>query len=430
MRLLGFMACWLIFTPALLLSAEVRVEMTKACAVPTKWEVAPYRIAFVAHEYRLLEPWGDHETGTRVRVFHRCLSEGRPLKTPGPKDVGKTFHLRLQARKMHEKTLKSQYVRDNLGLNEDVPYYVAVRLMPVAGLNGRFDHGSSLSDKIVELALLWDEIEVIAIGDSRTEAGIMPSILADHGFNLATPSAGIPSIVTLGEKYGMEPPGLKVLVLGLSPRMFSAHWSDGAIDTLRSSPAYRRDEEIGVSRAIEQFQQMDAGSISAWRKQRAFPYSTRGFLDYSAKRSAPSQFAEPDEVRRLIILAKAKPDFEFAADRLEQLRDFVDLAVDRDVLVLAFLQPVYPPFWDSGLTDNDGTGIPDHALLARKLLSLSPDRRYRFVDANSWAANQLEARHFNDADHLSKLGAAVLSRKLRSDLVNLILDQRDAGDPN
>lgn len=402
------------------LVAEVRVKLVAASKIPTKWEVAPYREAWVAQEYELLEAFGDLKAGAKIRILHHCLASGQELPCPGPKQIGRELQFRLEPAEKHAERMKNQFRRDNLDFDPDAVYFVAIGKAPAGESQDRFDYGSSLSDKIVDFAAHWHTLQIVAIGDSRTEAAIMPEILGDEAFNLATPSAGIITLTTIGRNYALPMPDIRVLVIGLSDRMFSANWDDGANESLHGSPAYKRDQTIGVAESMRELRELSPETIEKWREGRAFPYSKRGFLDYDDRQPSVKTFADPKTLPRLIELARQKPKFEFAPERLEMLSEFVAEALEQEVLVLAFLQPVYPGYREAGLTDDDGTTLEDHEALARQLQGLSSKERYHFVDSNKWAAKHFNASHFSDADHLSEAGARIFSKELRREIVEMI----------
>lgn len=242
--------------PATAYSQPLMVEATLArvSKAPKLADIAPYREALVIYEYRVDKVLlGPVSAGT-IRVAHWGIYDRLDQAVLNDQPGQKRNFLALLPYHRAGATVEQAKTSDTLEVDLDVPYYfdLGQRLVGTAGLqqdNARpWDYGTSWSEKMGWFFPVHGQLRLVAVGDSRTEAGIdarrffQPENLRHPvAFNLAVGSAGMDSVELQIREYALRLPKLEWIVWGLSPRIFNRRWNDVMKDRLINSPGYRYD---------------------------------------------------------------------------------------------------------------------------------------------------------------------------------------------
>ncbi len=278
----------------------------------------------------------------------------------------------------------------------------------------------TLSDKMRYFRLLREQIEVVVLGDSRTDAGVDPSALLQNGnveipksFNLATGSCGLRLNALLTEEYLVHLPRLRWVVYGISPRIFNEAFHDGRADQIVESPGYYYDRKFDalvwepIPATPIRVSDLDSASVTAWGWIGDQTPPPEKWVWYN-------NFTDPNVVEQQIELAtRPRKAFAIGPEKWERFLSIVELLTGRGVRVLAFIPPMHRYVADLPVADDDGTSDSGYWELVRRMESMDREQTgFFFVDVHRDGRNPFEDEHFFNFDHLNGEGAKKLTRFL------------------
>jgi len=402
--------------PAVVITTDAPLAVSATLAAksttPTLTDIAPYRETLVFYEYKIDRVIKGELEAKLVRVAHWGLRNAIRQPVTGMA-TGSRFEV-LELVPLGEASDEVQQARewDTLKPNNAVPCYfdLAQRIVKAPDSGSRFDYDCVLSEKMKTFFALQGQLRAVAIGDSRTNAGIDPVYLLGgtnrmfpEAYNLALNSAGIASTRLLVDEYLLNLPRLKWVAFGTSFRIFNAKWVDTKFERLEKSPgrAYDREhkEEIWTHRKSSGVRPEKDGKRTLW-----------GFADFGAfTNDWRGKFWDPTVKERLRALVQ-EPNWEFDEARWKAFVEVVEKLDARGINLLCFTPPVHRFIADQPCTDEDGTPRAAYDDIVRRMKKLAGKyKRFHFVDVDNNGKNEFEDVDFANFDHLNATGAKRLT---------------------
>ena len=400
----------------------VEATLVRVSKAPKLADIAPYREALVIYEYRVDKVVLGPVSAGNIRVAHWGIYDRLDQAVLNDQPGQKRNSLALLPFDRAGATVEQAKTSDTLEVDLDVPYYfdLGQRLVGKAGLqqdNARpWDYGTSWSEKMGWFFPVHGQLRLVAVGDSRTMAGIdarrffQPENLRHPvAFNLAIGSAGTDMVELQTREYALRLPRLEWIVWGLSPRVFNRRWNDVMKDRLINSPGYRYDRDnpelvwkkdsAGMVMPVPR--PVAAGDSVAWGFKEVPPAG-----DWSGDFKALGARARIQGVLQ-------KPNFEYAEDRMQRFAGLLRDLEARNIRVLGFIPPQHYFTKGQPCTDDDGTTREGYDRIVTALNELARRQpNFLFLDIDRKGENDFQDEDFANFDHLSGKGAAKLARML------------------
>jgi len=264
---------------------------------------------------------------------------------------------------------------------------------------------------------LIDQLQIVAIGDSRTQKGIDPKYFLGEenqkyplAITFGSCAKGMGAVQLLCEDYFAHGRKMKWVIYGLSPRMLNRYYrSGGWDDNVKECDIYYTDKNAWaaipkVTRMIP-FSEVDIDEGSQW-----------GFD--GNERIKKDLLTDEDERRNALRELQGKGRYEFDLKRLAMLESSIKILGENGVNMLAFSPPMHPISAGQPCTDDDGTNREGYDEYVTRLNAL--DKKYPnfyFLDVNKKGEHGFEHECFSDFDHLTIRGAKKLSIMLNDLMV-------------
>lgn len=255
--------------------------------------------------------------------------------------------------------------------------------------------------------LVKDRVEIAAIGSSRIKAGILPELFGrGKGFNFGI-SGGEPVMDRrILEDYVLpHAPKLKVVVMSLMPGWLFNHRGDLVWDRVIASDGHRYDQHHGFWASG-----LPEGFLEHVRRRKwtASPqYDSLGGTEIPRGKwgSVAGYVAPPVE------------DFESPVfkDNWADLEAMVDSCSVRGIHLVLVNFPQAPVYATSPAMGKYGPTLPTWKVLQARLRALEAAKPFlHFYDANLDGAHDYPDSAAVNADHLSVVGARIITRRLDS----------------
>jgi hypothetical protein len=262
-----------------------------------------------------------------------------------------------------------------------------------------------IEDKLPRFKKLWGQLEIVAIGDSRTECGIEPEFFSDPrnaetpiAFNMAITSSGIFTYRMMTDTYLLKTPKLKWVVWGVETRNFNQYWGE-ATDLIVADTAWYKADKKGAG---------PAPTVSPVKKDQLTKTRRTTLLGQNGQKQLPVTDAAW-QAQQLNDLPPAR--FKFSDARWAAFESIVKTLNDKNIKVIIYLPPIHHLIDKAQVTDDDGTGKTDYDDIVKRLQAL--EARYPnvwFRDLYKKGDNEFKDDDYCNLDHLSKSGAEKLTK--------------------
>jgi len=313
------------------------------------------------------------------------------------------------------------------------------------------DHYHTLyySLKFQQFDRIKNQLETIAVGDSRTRHGVDPELFNGQSdkssvtaFNFAPASSGVEFTDLLVHEYFSDLPRLRTIVWGISPRIFNRYWQDPVHELFLKSRGYCSDHpaankghsKTGMKAALDLGAHRVMSKLSAafahrsklksifldgltgdrtrahFHAEPAIGISKWGFMEFPESRTI--DVAVHNEVEK-ILESLESGRFELDETRLQKFRELVAFLGQSRIRLVCFVPPMHDSLMRSPAADADGTPNDDYDKLMSMLKSLEKEfGNYRFLDLHKGGNNGFTDREYADFDHLNHVGSRRLSRTI------------------
>ena len=426
-----------IITAAILLccvlpiKSEVVVSATllEKSELPSEEELGVYLDGLVNYLYEVKQVHEGEMESERILVSHYGIYDDVEQEVVDWKE-GETVKLKLLP---FDKAsgIQELYVSDRWDLDFELLRYFQTdqRLRRNLPPDSRFDYGDKAkSQKIATLVGLRNQLRAVAVGDSLVARGIASGVLypAESHFTALAHNAGVyatrmPWMRFLSHEYlatGM--PDMETVILGVNPRIFlEDYFKPGIGGEAFGSTGHLKDQELA-----------EKGWPMVWERvpssgERLLPngYETRipGGVGQLEKKPTDQRTLRENVGERL---RKAYgPDFELEEDSFviseEAQKAFEEMLSELEndgIEVLAFIPPMNPMIAEFGeILDEYGTTGDGYDQIVSYLEGLEERfDNFDFEDTNNQLEHFLAWNHFRDTEHLTDLGAAMLTAHLEN----------------
>ncbi len=389
----------------------LEVELQAKSPTPDIRQVRPYREALVVYAYRVRRVRSGTFEDDSVRVAHYGLYDARRQRVVDRK-VGQRARLTLRPLAQLP-WLADVCISDTLDIDDDATLYMDVgqRLERSKPPSKRYDYRNGLSERMGAFLALRHQLRLVAMGDSRAEAGIDAKRMCGPdnrvtpvAYNLALASSGLDTIEWVTRDYLVRMPRLEWLVVGLSPRMLNRHWSEGSLGRDgRGSRGARYDrehtDELWGKGGCRMLTAEQVGAMRGGIRWDARPWGWNG---------GKSGKANAARVRKQL---SRRERYEHDAWRWAQLRGIIHALGRRGVKVMLFTPPIHPVSRETNMVDDDGTSHEAYGDFVKRVKALEQRHPNLFFhDINRGGRHGIKAEGFGDMDHLNAEGAAALTR--------------------
>lgn len=155
---------------------RIEAELLAKSTSPTFADIAPYRDALVFYEYHIQRPIKGRFKGERVHVAHWGIYDKQPQAILEV-EIGQRRALAL--RPLHQfRQLESIYTSDTLDLNPEIPLHhdIGQQILQNQSVVERYDYNCALFDTMPAFWLLKDQLNLVVLGDSRGEKGVLAKL--------------------------------------------------------------------------------------------------------------------------------------------------------------------------------------------------------------------------------------------------------------
>lgn len=385
----------------------LKAKLVEKTPVPSVEDIAPYDEALVLYEWKVVSIDSGALDAGRIGVYHWGFFDAIPQDL-GSWRVGRTRDLTLGSWAAR-RDLHSVYKVEPDDPDLDLPVFMDEgqtirRGNPDRGR--RYDYGGrgGVSDRMTDVIHLRHVLKMVAFGDSRAKAGIMPQCFyaeeierSPVAYNMAYDSTGISSLEELTREYLVRLPELECVIWNFSPRMLNKKWHEREIK-IKGSPGntYDRAHADDLWDAPDQAFRLRPEQID-WQ-------------------SAPFGW-EPRESRTLggkFPKVENPEGFTFDSKDWGRLKDVAHLLAERGIHFIIFTPPIaiHPA---RGAVDNDGTPRAEHMRDLRRLRELADAYpTVHFYDIHRSGGHDFQREHFRNTDHVNAAGAEKLSRMLET----------------
>ncbi|MFT5471361.1 MAG: hypothetical protein ACI8UO_006495, partial [Verrucomicrobiales bacterium] len=336
----------------------------------------------------------------RVQVAHYVLYDRIPQSYPDK--IGTFFELQI-APATAIKDFKTYQIIDKLDFDPDaIEQWVDVSQKLIRKPLGNFP-SLVAQDKV---SLFWQKrgvIKTVILGDSRSDQGVLPSLLGTSNptFNFAMGGSRYETTLIVFENYLPEAPELEVIIVGLSPRYFEMGSLDGHGARWREAPSILPLTSDG------------AVDIPSPGLATLAIYNPWGELHSNANASTKPVF---DLSWRLKVKRALSNSTHFRIDqaKLDALERMIDTCKRRGIRLYGFTPPAHP-ITSETIAANDGIGRATYSDLVRRLelLADGSDGVFHIRDIDQAGSSGYPESHFMDLDHLNPDGAKRLTNELR-----------------
>lgn len=148
--------------------------------------------------------------------------------------------------------LERLYTSDTLALNPDLPLYhdAGQKILKNRSVEERYDYDSIFSEKMPVFWRLKNQLKLVALGDSRGEAGIQAEMFYGEenrktpvAYNLAISGGLLEFQEIVVDKYLLKLPNLAWIVYQMSPRAVNRYFEHSADRRLLRSPGFAFDSK-------------------------------------------------------------------------------------------------------------------------------------------------------------------------------------------
>jgi len=393
----------------------VRVELRRleSSAVPSPSQVLPYEEALVFHSYQVLKVLHGELPDTQIQLGHWAVVDGeaQPISNE-PDQVVRADILSIKRVPGADDLYQSNDLTDF-----DSPQFIELppASQPVAS-GFRNHYGGSISKQMTLYWELRNQLELVAIGNSRTGVGVLtqhffPTVngVTPIALNLSPPGSNL-ELQTLLIKDYIEPlPRLRWLVWGICPRYFNHHRRENdRLELFTESHGRQYDldhwDELWPVRIqnelihVADLADLKLSHVDSWG---ATPREDGFSPDLTGDGRA--KFLNFFDIVR----------FSWDQDQWDSLEERVAALHQRDIKVLLFTPPTHPLAMEGRASDPDGSGREHEADVVNKLRALA-DRldNVWFEDVHQAGHHGLENEDFSDAGHLDQSGAEKLTARL------------------
>ena len=262
-----------------------------------------------------------------------------------------------------------------------------------------------MDEKVQKFTKICGEVTVATIGDSRVDQGGLPSKINEiagfegKAFNFAIAGTRLPYSMVVLRDYLMEATELKIVIIGLSPRMFNVGEHQRAATSLLSSNAYAEF--------------MASKPICGAKKSRSDSIITNGVYDEFGELKEPVNAPENFDLGFKLKVKRALSSskyYEIDESKIQLLENMIRLCRARKICLYGFTPPAHGVTGDS-VAANDGIGREVYKKLMERFIRLSEEYpgTFFFKDIDRAGCSGLEDANFRDVDHLSRQGAETLT---------------------
>lgn len=393
----------------------VRVELRRlaSSSVPSPSQVVPYEEALVFHSYEVRKVLHGELSDTRIQVGHWAVVDGeaQPVSTEHDQIVHADI-LAIQRVPGADDLYQSNDLTDF-----DSPQFVELppATQPVAS-GFRNHYGGSLSKQMTLYWKLRNQLELVAVGNSRTGVGVLtkhffPTVNATTpiALNVSPPGSNL-ELQTLLLKEYIEPlPRLRWVVWGICPRYFNHHRRDN--DRLEDFAAshgrqYDLDHWDELWPVHTQAEWIDLADLAALKLSHVDSWGATprddGFSPHISG-DGRTKFLQFFDIIR----------FSWDQSQWDSLEERVVALQQRGIKVLLFTPPYHPLAMEGRASDPDGSGRDNETFVVTKLRALA-DRldHVWFEDVHQKGHHGLKNDDFSDAGHLDLSGAEKLTARL------------------
>lgn len=397
---------------------EMTLERLSASKAKTPQDVQPYDEALAWHEYKVLKVINGDVKAPVVRVAHWTVLNAKPVTVS--ETAGEVTTVKL-APYEGVRGLKDVAASDTLDFTEDVPRFLDLtqsRTVAVTPSVMRMDYGGFVSEQMILYWKLRAQLRLVVMGHSHAAKGIAPRYFFNPenretpvAFNLAPAGSSMHLQSTMIREYVMALPKVEWVVWVASPRLFNEVIDDSRKEEdFLGSPGWRYDQQHKARLwpvpsdakpvPLDQLDldELEVSNVDSWgwegRMRTIIP-------------------AEEQEARSGLLETMAKVDFKFSESRWEEFAETVRDLNRRHVRVLLLITPIHPVVKDSRGADPDGTGHSDYEKIVKKLEALDAELPLTwFQDFNRDGHHDHEHEEFYDADHLNRIGAHKLTKRI------------------
>lgn len=262
-------------------------------------------------------------------------------------------------------------------------------------------------DLRVKMESFWtrkDEVSVIALGSSRVMFGVNEKLFKSGGLlNMGFPSGDFSGMLYLFKNYVLNHTNVKTVVIEFSPDIFISDDNSSWNLIYQVVPGFRYDENHdfwpeGVSDAFvisvkDSYKPTDSLSL---------PYSYDDIYLPSGGWGPPVYYRNPELVYR-------ENEVNIMANLL-RLNQICQMTKERGIRLIALIPPQNPKYTQTDAFGIYGMGRKDALFLIEKIQEMD----LVLMDENKMGFHDYDNDMAYNTDHLSRAGAAQLTRRLDS----------------
>ena len=284
-------------------------------------------------------------------------------------------------------------------------------------LSSEWNFGSAGNLRFGVFLARAQEIEFTCLGDSRVMAGIDPAILGLElgmkGSNIAIPSAGVDSIELMVRDYLPLATNNRLVVIGISDRIFMSNFSDVRAEDIKKSPGHSALLDRGSEFAAE----LDAlVLLRATQRSTNFYVSPEGWVSMNFEETTEQRLSEFK-----VGAGKAKGTVNEA--ELDRFLKLTNGLTAQGTTVVLVSNPIHPISQTTLCVDDSGTSRSDSRKIKSRLEEAARQtERLHYIDFNQEGAHGIDESEFLDGDHLNFLGARTFSIDLAGRIRALLVE--------
>ncbi len=383
-------------------------------------KMAPYRDGLVVHQYRVKRVKQGEFRGRSIRIATWGAWDAQPITEAFSQQRNSEREVRVIPLSS-DRRARSAWIGSTLPEDIDATVYYDVDSLPDEAddapdtdpRDGNYTPGdksyrTALSEKIRDFYWIRGQVKLVAIGDSRGQAGInaelfygKPNRVHPVAFNLSTASSGLRYAEVLIREYLPHCPKLEWVLISLSPRELNRYWSDSPGADLSRSPGVRYDRKTG---------------FAAWKDPAPAQVRVdllkggRDLTRWGWHTNRANQTVR-DDVNDKGMQGKFRAGrWSFACERWLRLKALVELLGKRGVKVLVFIPPMHPAARHGSAVDDDGTPRKEYSKEVARLKQLTRELpNCHFLDVHDGGNHDFPHTCLVDQDHLNASGAERLT---------------------
>ena len=389
---------------------RIEAELLAKSTSPTLADIAPYHDALVFYEYHIQRPIKGRFKGERIRVAHWGIYDKQPQAILEV-EIGQRRALALRPLNQFCQ-LESIYTSDTLDLNPEIPLYhdIGQQILQNQSVVERYDYNCALSDTMPAFWLLKDQLNLVVLGDSRGEKGVLAKLFFGQenrttpmAYNLSVSGAPLQLQETVVNEYLLKLPELEWVVYQLSPRVVSVYHEDSTNKRLLRSRGFSFDRDN--SDALWQPPKEQKVTVA---ELTSIPY----VADYWQENPWGSQ-SDDDVWDNPKTKRKWNQRWKISEKRWNRLEAMMTALNEKGIRVLLYLSPIHPIIRESSVVDDDGTTREGYQELVGRLEKLEGQySNLVFVDLLQGGNHDFGVEMFRGLDHLNETGATKLTQGL------------------